>query len=233
MSEDKRVEVMLLRLEEAISAGQFDKAAVLAKELAAIKRTPSPVSPAPPSKPIEVLPAIIPKPVAAPRSVVPVVVAQQQSEPVKTSAEPIANPVITAPLPAKRLSHLSSPSPLPRKSIRPEEKEDETVKPLEAKKEEKSIMIKEPSPEIQPEEPAQVIAEPLETTSAVVVRKPNNPTPEVTVRTKRRSVKVSSGQQTTLTYQKKSSANVEENNQRRTQSCIVDDTFKYSFHLLY
>jgi hypothetical protein len=46
LSEDKRVEVMLLRLEEAIAAGQFDKAAVLAKELAAIKRIPSAASPA-------------------------------------------------------------------------------------------------------------------------------------------------------------------------------------------
>ena len=36
VNEDKKVELMLLRLEEAIAAGQFDKAAVLAKELDAI-----------------------------------------------------------------------------------------------------------------------------------------------------------------------------------------------------
>jgi hypothetical protein len=121
---------MLLRLEEAIAAGQFDKAAVLDKELAAIKRTPSPASPAtspvmPISQTAEVVPVVVPNPVTAPRSVVPFVVAdpQQQYEPIKSSPvsarKPKDNPAVsTAPLPAKRLSHLASPSPLPRKSIR-------------------------------------------------------------------------------------------------------------------
>ncbi len=115
MSEDKRVEVMLLRLEEAIAAGQFDKAAVLAKELAAIKRTPSPASSAaspvmPSSQTAEFVLVVVFNPVAAPRSVVPVVVAaaQQQSQPIKsslvTARKPKDNPgVSTAPLPAKRL----------------------------------------------------------------------------------------------------------------------------------
>ena len=71
MGEDKRVEVMLLRLEEAIAAGQFDKAAVLAKELAAIKRIPSAASPAaspvmPISQTAEVIPVVVPNPVTAP-----------------------------------------------------------------------------------------------------------------------------------------------------------------------
>jgi hypothetical protein len=263
MGEDKRVEVMLLRLEEAIAAGQFDKAAVLAKELAAIKRTPSPSSPASPvpSQTAEVVPVVVvPKPVAAPRSVVPVVVAvQQQSEPVKSSPvsarKPKDNPAVTtAPLPAKRLSHLASPSPLPRKSIRPEEKAEETTTP---KEEETTPVVNESpvvqapihppiqppvEPLIQPEEPTEVVlaqpgivAQPQAVAS--VQQQPNISavsTPEVSVRTKRRtSVKVtSSGQQTTLTFQKKSSANsdenIQKNPQRRTRSCIVDDTFRYS-----
>jgi hypothetical protein len=260
MGEDKRVEVMLLRLEEAIAAGQFDKAAVLAKELAAIKRTPSPSSPASPvpSQTAEVVPVVVvPKPVAAPRSVVPVVVAVQQSEPIKSSPisarKPKDNPAVsTAPLPAKRLSHLASPSPLPRKSIRPEEKAEETTTP---KEEETTPVVNESpvvqapihppiqppvEPLIQPEEPTEVVlaqpgivAQPQAVAS--VQQQPNISavsTPEVSVRTKRRtSVKVtSSGQQTTLTFQKKSSANSDENKnpQRRTRSCIVDDTFRYS-----
>jgi hypothetical protein len=261
MGEDKRVEVMLLRLEEAIAAGQFDKAAVLAKELAAIKRTPSPSSPASPvPSQTEVVPVVVvPKPVAAPRSVVPVVFAvQQQSEPIKSSPvlarKPKDNPAVsTAPLPAKRFSHLASPSPLPRKSIRPEEKVEETTKP---KEEETTPVVIEPpvvqspihppiqppvEPLIQPEEPVEVVpAQPgVSAISAVasVQQQPNIvavSTPEVSVRTKRRtSVKVtSSGQQTTLTFQKKSSANsdenIQKNPQRRTRSCIVDDTFRYS-----
>jgi hypothetical protein len=197
--------------------------------------------------------------VAAPRSVVPVVVAvQQQSEPVKSSPvsarKPKDNPAVsTAPLPAKRLSHLASPSPLPRKSIRPEEKAEETTKPKE--EEIASVSIEPPvvhspiqppveplvHPPIQPEEPAEVVpAQPgIVAISAVasVQQQPNIvavSTPEVSVRTKRRtSVKVtSSGQQTTLTFQKKSSANsdenIQKNPQRRTRSCIVDDTFRYS-----
>jgi hypothetical protein len=253
MGEDKRVEVMLVRLEEAIAAGQFDKAAVLAKELAAIKRTPSPSSPASPvPSQTEVVPVVVvPKPVAAPRSVVPVVVAvQQQSEPVKSSPvstrKPKDNPAVsTAPLPAKRLSHLASPSPLPRKSIRPEEKVEEATKP---KEEETAPVVMEPPvvhppihPPIQPEEPVEVVpAQPrIVAISAVasVQQQPNIvavSTPEVSVRTKRRtSVKVtSSGQKTTLTFHKKSSTNsdenIQKNPQRRTRSCIVDDTFRYS-----
>jgi hypothetical protein len=244
MGEDKRVEVMLLRLEEAIAAGQFDKAAVLAKELAAIKRTPSPSSPASPvPSQTEVVPVVVvPKPVAAPRSVVPVVFAvQQQSEPIKSSPvlarKPKDNPAVsTAPLPAKRFSHLASPSPLPRKSIRPEEKAEETTKP----KEEETAPVVIESPVVQPliQSPIQpeteVVAQPQAVPS--VQQQPNIvavSTPEVSVRTKRRtSVKVtSSGQQTTLTFQKKSSANsdenIQKNPQRRTRSCIVDDTFRY------
>ncbi len=254
MGEDKRVEVMLVRLEEAIAAGQFDKAAVLAKELAAIKRTPSPSSPASPvPSQTEVVPVVVvPKPVAAPRSVVPVVVAVQQSEPIKSSPisarKPKDNPAVsTAPLPAKRLSHLASPSPLPRKSIRPEEKAEETTKP---KEEETAPVAIEPPvvqapiqplihPPIQPEEPVVEVvpAQPGIVAIGAVASVQQQPnivavsTPEVSVRTKRRtSVKVtSSGQQTTLTFQKKSSANSDENKnpQRRTRSCIVDDTFRY------
>jgi hypothetical protein len=66
---------------------------------------------------------------------------------------------------------------------------------------------------MQPEETAEVVA------SAVPsVQQPNAAvsTPEVSIRTKRRSVKVtSSGQQTTLTFQKKSSANSDENKNPR------------------
>jgi hypothetical protein len=204
-----------------------------------------------PSQTAEVVPVVVvPKPVAAPRSVVPVVVAaQQQSEPVKSSPvsarKPKDNPAAsTAPLPAKRLSHLASPSPLPRKSIRPEEKVEETTKQEE--EEIASVSIEPPvvqpliQPPIQPE--TEVVAQPQAVAS--VQQQPNIvavSTPEVSVRTKRRtSVKVtSSGQQTTLTFQKKSSANSDENiqknpHQRRTRSCIVDDTFRYclssSFH---
>jgi hypothetical protein len=207
----------------------------------------------------EVVPVVVvPKPVAAPRSVVPVVVAVQQSEPIKSSPisarKPKDNPAVsTAPLPAKRLSHLASPSPLPRKSIRPEEKAEETTKP---KEEETAPVVIEPpvvrspiqpsiqspvEPLIQPEEPVEdVPAQPgIVAIKAVasVQQQPNIvavSTPEVSVRTKRRtSVKVtSSGQQTTLTFQKKSSANsdenIQKNPQRRTRSCIVDDTFRYS-----
>ena len=217
---------MLLRLEEAIAAGQFDKAAVLAKELAAIKRTPSPAASPPSSiKPVEVVPAVptplsvvpavIPKPVAAPRSVVPVVVQEKQSDPVQSSA------MNDVPLPAKRLSHLTSPSPLPRKSIRPEEKPE--------------VKLKEEESPIQQltEKPVEVeIIRPAVLETAIVPVKKLDNTPEVTVRTKRRSVKVSSGQQTTLTFQKKSNPEEMNHQPRRTQSCIVDDTFKYSLLLL-
>jgi hypothetical protein len=100
------------------------------------------------SQTAEVVPVVVPEPVAAPRSVVPVVVAaaQQQSEPMKsspvTARKPKDNPgVSTAPLPAKRLSHLAIPSALPRKSIRPEEKVEEVMKP---KEEETPIAIEPP-----------------------------------------------------------------------------------------
>jgi hypothetical protein len=141
---------------------------------------------------------------------------------------------------------------LPRNSSRPEEKAEETTKPKE--EETAPVVIESPvvqapihppiqplvQPPIQPEEPTEVVlAQPgVVAISAVpsVQQQPNIAavsTPEVSVRTKRRtSVKVtSSGQQTTLTFQKKSSANsyenIQKNPQRRTRSCIVDDTFRY------
>jgi hypothetical protein len=142
---------------------------------------------------------------------------------------------------------------LPRKSIRPEEKVEKTTTPKE--EETTPVVIESPEvqakvhpplqplvqPSIQPEEPVEVVsaqpgivAQPQAVAS--VQQQPNIAavsTPEVSVRTKRRtSVKVtSSGQQTTLTFQKKSSANsyenIQKNPQRRTRSCIVDDTFRY------
>ncbi|EFX66468.1 hypothetical protein DAPPUDRAFT_332189 [Daphnia pulex] len=147
----------------------------------------------------------------------------------------------------------------PRNSIRLEEKAEGTTKPKE--KETAPVVIESPvdhppiqplvqqpvepfiHPPIQPEEPvvevvpAQpgIVAQPQAVPS--VQQQPNIAavsTPEVSVRTKRRtSVKVtSSGQQTTLTFLKKSSANSDENIQknprRLTRSCIVDDTFRCS-----
>ncbi|KAI9557786.1 hypothetical protein GHT06_014535 [Daphnia sinensis] len=213
VSDEKRVEVMLWRLEESIAAGQFDKAAVLAKELAAIKRAPTSQSPSikrrtpepdvtPPTPP----PAAINKPVAAPRSVLPAVaVAQKQSDPIIVPAASTVNDATAAavPLPAKRLSQLSSPLPLPRKTIKEEDKQEETVK-----KEQVTIDVNQ-----------QTGTEKEMTTT----KKMTNP--EVTIRTKKRSNKISSGQQTTLTFQKKPSVGVVEESARRTQSCIVDDTF--------
>jgi len=131
---------------------------------------------------------------------------------------------------------------LPRNSSRPEEKAEETTKP----KEEETAPVVIESPVVQPliQSPIQQETEVVAQLQAVasVQQQPNIAavsTPEVSVRTKRRtSVKVtSSGQQTTLTFQKKSSANsdenIQKNPQRRTRSCIVDDTFRYclsSFH---
>lgn len=200
MSDEKRVEVMLWRLEEAIAAGQFDKAAVLAKELAAIKRAPPPQSPSIKRRTPEIdVTPVMSKPVAAPRSVLPtitaIVVEQKPSDPI-VSVPSSTHEAAAVPLPAKRLSHVSSPLPLPRKTIRPEEenKQEETVE---------NVVEKE----------------------IIIPKKMTNP--EVTIRTKKKSSKISSGQQTTLTFQKKPSSGAEEN-ARRTQSCIVDDTFKYS-----
>ncbi len=126
-------------------------------------------------------------------------------------------------------------------------KAEETTKPKE--EETAPVAIESPvvqSPVVQPliqspiQQETEVVAQPQAVPS--VQQQPNIvavSTPEVSVRTKRRtSVKVtSSGQQTTLTFQKKSSANsdenIQKNPQRRTRSCIVDDTFRYclsSFH---
>ena len=101
--------------------------AVLAKELATIKRTPSPAA-SPSIKPrwSSSETVVISKSVAVPRSVAPVVVVEKQSDPVQSASKD--NPVVIhdAPLPTKRLSHLTSPSALPRKSIRPVEKPEDS-----------------------------------------------------------------------------------------------------------
>ncbi|XP_057373171.1 uncharacterized protein LOC130694045 isoform X2 [Daphnia carinata] len=211
VSDEKRVEVMLWRLEESIAAGQFDKAAVLAKELAAIKRAPTSQSPSIKRRTTEhdvtppTPPPSINKPVAAPRSVPPavaaVVVAQKQSDPIVPAASNV-NEATAAPLPAKRLSQLSSPLPLPRKTIKEEtqDKQEETLK-----KEQVTVDVN--------------VKREAEMQTAKEITNP-----EVTIRTKKKSNKISSGQQTTLTFQKKPSIGVEENS-RRTQSCVVDDTF--------
>lgn len=210
---------MLWRLEQSIAAGQFDKAAVLAKELAAIKRAPTSQSPSikrrtpEPDATPPTPPAAINKPVAAPRSVLPAVAAvvaavHKQSDPIVSAASTVNQTTATAaPLPAKRLSQLSSPFPLPRRTIKEEERQDKQEET--AQKEQVSLHVNQQT----------------ETEKQITI----TTNPEVTMRTKKSlSTKINSGQQTTLTFQKKPSIGVVEENARRTQSCIVDDTFKYS-----
>lgn len=216
---------MLWRLEESIAAGQFDKAAVLAKELAAIKRAPTSQSPSikrrtpEPDATPPTPPAAINKPVAAPRSVLPAVAAvvaavHKQSDPIVSAASTVNQTTATAaPLPAKRLSQLSSPFPLPRRTIKEEERQDKQEET--AQKEQVSLHVNQ-----QTETEKQI---------TITTKKMIMTNPEVTMRTKKSlSTKINSGQQTTLTFQKKPSIGVVEENARRTQSCIVDDTFKYS-----
>ncbi|XP_059353293.1 uncharacterized protein LOC132088406 [Daphnia carinata] len=135
---EKRVEVTLSRLEETNTARQFDKATILAKELAAMKRAPTFQSLSKQVRTTEydvtlpIPPPVINKPMAAPRSVLPVfaavVIVQKQSDPI-VSAPSTVNEATAAPLPAKRLSDLSSLLPLPRKTIKEktQNNQEETV----------------------------------------------------------------------------------------------------------
>lgn len=113
------MEVLLRRLEEAIATGQFDKAAILAKELAAIKgkNGQQPAKSSSPSKAIvrrismtELGPGPAPppaiQPVAAPRKLVPAPVhtsAATTMPTISTTSTP-SQPVSAPPKPAKRTS---------------------------------------------------------------------------------------------------------------------------------
>lgn len=224
-TDEKRVEILLWRLEEAIACGQFDKAAVLAKELAAIKRPAAAVN----NSTVTVANPVVLKPVAAPRSILPAV---KPAAPLPDEAPSIANKnqiKSPPPRPAKRHS-ITEPVPVP-----PPKNTPSVVRPEEI---------------IKPEEPIAVVPVPVETPVIQQVLDPPAPAPapsvvtvkvnpvpvipEASVRSKRS--KVSSGQQTTLTYQRKSTgpAILEQNkviissNKERSQSCIIDDTFKYT-----
>lgn len=280
LTDEKRVEILLWRLEEAITAGQFDKAAVLAKELAAIKRPSTNKTVDPPT-------AIITKPVAAPRSILPatsltVHQSAKKDQDVATMSE-IVKSVDTSvpfndvdlelksppPRPAKRLS-ISEPSPPPR-PIRPEEKVKPVVieEPVMAAPTPTNpppptttelVTVPVPVSPTKPDSPIQSspaalvienvsterheepdIQQQQEVVSLVSSVKRDAVIPEASVRTKK-TAKVSSGQQTTLTYQKqqlqqqqrKSTPSVNQDskmaavNKERAQSCFIDDTFKYT-----
>lgn len=230
VNEEKRVDVLLWRLEEAIAAGQFDKAAVLAKELAAIKK---PSSVKPPDSPI-LLPAgnstIVLKPVAAPRSIIPASIKPVASTPplesplkssdVKDSANPAAvvpinNEVNLLPLPPKRSPPAVEPIPVPR-TVRPQET---AVADVEEKKPEIPNVTRK---SVERESPGRNKIPDDKKTDPVPIL------PEVAV-VKPKRTKVSSGQQTTLTYQRK--PDDKRAVKERAQSCIIDDTFKYIYKL--
>lgn len=240
--DEKRVQVLLLRLEEAITAGQFDKASVLAKELAAIKRpatknidSPSAV---PPVESTGTADGSNGKPVAAPRSVVPIANTKLNANSAGTMT--VAGPT---PLPAKRRS-ISDASPRSR-PVQPTTATIHGVSPPALVNETKEVKTKAiepvPEPELVKEEHQTV----NDSSSSSLENVPNEEpkqtdagreqkvekSAEVSVVVRPKKTKVSSGQQTTLTFQdRKSSADEKRQSQLKNcdNECItVDDTFKY------
>ncbi len=255
VSDEKKVEGLLWRLEEAIAAGQFDKAAVLAKELAAIKRPPASVKPVEPALSSAAAQStsnsstssgIVLKPVAAPRSIIPASIKPVAVEPPPTLPRTLSanNATVAAvpkvpkvpkvpsiekisPQPAVERLSVSEPSPAPR-AILPIVEAAKQPEIVQQKTTDESVTIEK-------EEKKQV-PEPVTNGPVEVVVIPTTTVPQL--RTKRKT-KVSSGQQTTLSFNQIKSASslsgdgpVQPNRaepQRPKSSClIIDDTFKYS-----